>query len=989
MKVLCAFLALPLAASQAQQLGPKSSPAEGPVDGIVLDSSKNTQPAGKTARPRADLGRQAAAKLEDRLTMVPGLKSLEDLDHIDFAEQELILRFKPELAVQQQDRFLADIEVEKVTFRSRLVPGLIAVRVRTTVRETLAKAGNRGDVLKYISPNRTVEARSSSTEDAIPVNDPMMDLLWGFDPERPGTNGVYPAWGYEIGSEQIIIGVVDNGLGMTLLSDGTEGVHPDLKANLWVNEDEIPWNGIDDDENGYIDDLNGFDFSAGTPDTTDTGNHGVHVGGTIAAAGNNGVGISGVMQRARLVSAQVFDGSGGSSDSLILQAMEYCTLAGCKVVNMSLGGYNTSGQPEPYYDEIIDRMLDLGVITVVAAGNDLSDVAYATPANSPLAVTVGGTGPNGSFYGSLNLGPGDGTNYGDAVDVCAPAYQVWSTLDAYRTHGVYSYYPLRGTSMATPYASGVLGLGFSAIHHGKTELGNLSPRAQAEALIDALIETGTDPDVGLPIGTLVDPAAFLRRIIRGCTADLNGDGQVGADDLTVLLSDWETNSSSSDIDGDGIVGPEDLAMLLGSWSFCNSSVCGDGICGPGESESCKVDCSEPEMAATCPSGMVEDCTEFVCVSASIIGDGYCDNWLANFSISSTLNLCCYEQEGGDCTEAQCLLLPCPDNEALDCNGYCVPDSLIANGYCDEPQTTGYDLNCQETNYDGNDCQPPGLEWCGDGICRTNESPWCPDCDGSGECPTGYVIDCSGSGECHPDHWVGDTFCDGAAQEYGADLCCYENDGGDCNNEECGICGDGLCSVLLGESPATCPEDCKSCPEGNIQEDDGTCTYSCAFHLTASGANCVEGDSTEYIFSFPGCTAISISYVNDQGDLVLFEDNWSGSLTWPNWPNGECQTFTLGFLNGEEASIEVCSECESYDYECGNGICDPGESIADCPEDCDGECPPGQVVDCDGSNECWDQSWVGDGYCDGTAQEYNADFCCYKNDGGDCTEEECE
>ena len=61
----------------------------------------------------------------------------------------------------------------------------------------------------------------------------MMDLLWGFDPERPGTNGVYPAWDYEIGSEQIMIGVVDDGLGMTLLSDGTEAVHPDLKANLW------------------------------------------------------------------------------------------------------------------------------------------------------------------------------------------------------------------------------------------------------------------------------------------------------------------------------------------------------------------------------------------------------------------------------------------------------------------------------------------------------------------------------------------------------------------------------------------------------------------------------------------------------------------------------------------------------------------------------------------------------------------------------------
>ena len=787
MKALCAFLALPLAASQAQQLGPKSSPAEGPVDGIVLDSSKNTQPAGKTARPRADLGRQAAAKLEDRLTMVPGLKSLEDLDHIDFAERELILRFKPELAVQQQDRFLADIEVEEVTFRSRLVPGLIAVRVRTTVRETLAKAGNRGDVLKYISPNRTVEALSSSTEDAMPVNDPMMDLLWGFDPERPGTNGVYPAWDYEIGSKQIMIGVVDDGLGMTLLSDGTEAVHPDLKANLWVNEGEIPWNGIDDDENGYIDDLNGWDFTwSGSAETTTLGPHGSHVAGTIAAAGNNGVGVSGVMQRARLVSAQVFpDSGGGAYDSWILEAMEYCALAGCKVVNMSLGVYDPSGQSYPPYDNMIDSLLDLGVITVVAAGNDLRDAAYDSPANSPLAVTVGGTSPNGSFYGSLNFDDWGGTNWGDLVDVCAPAYQVWSTLDQNGYYGVFSYLPLGGTSMSTPYVSGVLGLGFAAIHHGKTELGNLSPRAQAEALIDALIETGTDPDVGLPIGTLVDPAAFLRRIIRGCTADLNGDGEVGGDDLTALLSDWGTNSPSSDINGDGTVGPEDLAMLLGSWSFCNRSVCGDGICGPGESDLCKADCSGPETAATCPVGLVEDCTGLACVPDSYIGDGFCDSWMLTVRPPWTPNICCYDNDGGDCSEAQCQL-PCPDGELLDCAGNCVPASLIANGYCDEPSNSDglYDLNCSQTEYDGSDCQTPGQSWCGDGICGTNEAPWCWDCDEPGECPTGYLIDCSGSGECHSDTWIGDGYCNGLAQQWGADLCCYELDGGDCTEEEC-------------------------------------------------------------------------------------------------------------------------------------------------------------------------------------------------------------
>ena len=531
----------------------------------------------------------------------------------------------------------------------------------------------------------------------------------------------------------------------------------------------------------------------------------------------------------------------------------------------------------------------------------------------------------------------------------------------------------------------MLGLGFSAIQHGKTDLTNLSPRAQAEALIDALIETGTDPDMGLPIGSLVDPAAFLRRIIRGCTADLNGDGEVGGDDLAALLSDWGTNSSSSDLDGDGTVGPEDLAMLLGSWSFCNRSVCGDGICGPGESDLCKADCSGPETAATCPVGMVEDCTGLVCVPDSYIGDGFCDSWMLTVRPPWTPNICCYDSDGGDCSKEECLL-PCPDGEILDCAGHCVPSSLVANGYCDEPSNSDglYDLNCAGTGYDGGDCQTPGQSWCGDGVCDTNESPWCPDCDEPGKCPTGYLIDCSGSGECHSDTWLGDGYCDGFAQQWGADLCCYELDGGDCTEGDCSppaVCGDGVCEQ--DESPASCPEDCKSCPDGYLLEDDGTCTYSCALNLTGD-ATCGDDGLALYEFFFPGCQLVSVSFINDAGETVQYDVSFTDYMWWNDWPDG-CRTFSFVFVNGEEASIEICSKCSTA--VCGDGVCEQDESPANCPEDCT-SCPEGTIADCDGSGECWDETWIGDGYCDGLGQAYGADLCCYKLDGGDCTPEDC-
>ena len=143
----------------------------------------------------------------------------------------------------------------------------------------------------------------------------------------------------------------------------------------------------------------------------------------------------------------------------------------------------------------------------------------------------------------------------------------------------------------------------------------------------------------------------------------------------------------------------------------------------------------------------------------------------------------------------------------------------------------------------------------------------------------------------------------------------------------------------------------------------------------------------------GCLATNINY--SEGDIDITANGFTEGFVFFGFEPGECQTITITFEDGSTAGgVEVCNECVAA--VCGNGVCEAGETTASCPEDCEaGECPAGQVADCDGSGQCWTEAWIGDTFCDGTAQNYDADLCCYDGgtpgafDGGDCTAEECD
>ncbi|MGC4118730.1 MAG: S8 family peptidase [Myxococcales bacterium] len=267
------------------------------------------------------------------------------------------------------------------------------------------------------------------------------DDLWGLKRINAAT-----AWDTTHG-QGVVVAVVDTGLDFN---------HPDIAANAWVNADEIAGNGLDDDGNGYVDDVRGWDFigasyqSPGSDNNPEDGNgHGTHVAGTVAAAGNNAVGVVGVAWGARVMVAKGLDASGRGLASGLANAILYAANNGADVVNNSWGGEGTSQTVA----EAIDYANSLGVVTLAAAGNAGAEVRGYFPASFSNVITVASTRNDDSVYYS--------SNHGSRIDVAAPGVDILSLrasgtslgtpLDALYTRAT-------GTSMACPHAAGLAAL---------------------------------------------------------------------------------------------------------------------------------------------------------------------------------------------------------------------------------------------------------------------------------------------------------------------------------------------------------------------------------------------------------------------------------------------------------------------------------------------------------------------------------------------------
>lgn len=241
-------------------------------------------------------------------------------------------------------------------------------------------------------------------------------------------------WNARTGSD-VVVAIIDTGVRYT---------HEDLAANMWTNPNEIPANGIDDDGNGYIDDIHGINAITGSGNPDDDEGHGTHCAGTVGAVGNNGKGVTGVAWSAQLMACKFLDAEGSGFDSDAIECIDYAIDMGAKVLSNSWGG----GSSNAALKDAIARAQAKGVVFVAAAGNDGADndatPHYPSSYDLDNIVAVAATNRNDELA--------DFSNYGlTSVDLAAPGVSIYSTTFVSNT----SYGSKSGTSMATPHVSGV------------------------------------------------------------------------------------------------------------------------------------------------------------------------------------------------------------------------------------------------------------------------------------------------------------------------------------------------------------------------------------------------------------------------------------------------------------------------------------------------------------------------------------------------------
>lgn len=293
-----------------------------------------------------------------------------------------------------------------------------------------------------------------STPTSSVVNDPLFPHQWALQntgintptqPQRPPPGlgeakidlNAIKAWSITKGSKKIKIAIIDTGVDYN---------HPDLKENIWINLAEYNGTkGVDDDKNGYIDDINGYDFTANSASPMDIHGHGTHCAGIIGAVHNNNTGIVGIMEDVSIIPLKIFDNDGRTNAERAVRAIDYAIQIKVQIISASWGGYARS----ELLNDAIQRAAKNGILFITAAGNEANnnDMQIFYPAGYEVEniVSVAAHNHKNNLAWFSNYGP-------KSVLVSAPGQYILSTVPDNK-YAIYS-----GTSMATPYVSGTLGL---------------------------------------------------------------------------------------------------------------------------------------------------------------------------------------------------------------------------------------------------------------------------------------------------------------------------------------------------------------------------------------------------------------------------------------------------------------------------------------------------------------------------------------------------
>jgi subtilisin family serine protease len=364
-------------------------------------------------------------------------------DNHPYVEGELLVRYLS--STQSFDREVMVNDLGAVTIdKDYIVPNLELVQLQDgqSVEDAVEYFRQTPGVM-YAVPNHLIkvdggmfpprELPEPNPVDPDPeYNDPMFSRSYGIR-----LIDSHKSWSaFTFGSRDVVVAVIDTGVDYT---------HEDLANNIWHNPNEIANNGIDDDNNGFIDDIYGWNFAEGNNNPYDDNKHGTHVAGTIGALANNGLGTIGVSPRVSIMACKFLNKDGWGSTDAAIRSVTYAVMNGAKVLNNSWGG---GGFSQPMV-EAIDVAKQAGVLFVAAAGNynqdnDATPLYPASYTNDNI-ISVAAT----DYYDEK----ASWSNYGKTtVDLAAPGVSVFSTMP----RSLYG--TLSGTSMATPHVSGAAAL---------------------------------------------------------------------------------------------------------------------------------------------------------------------------------------------------------------------------------------------------------------------------------------------------------------------------------------------------------------------------------------------------------------------------------------------------------------------------------------------------------------------------------------------------
>ena len=406
---------------------------------------------------------------ENAAQPAPASYDFSVIDDVPYEADELIVRFAatvqgrhPDKA--QKNQILSMLGGATIEYSYSIVPGLVLLKLPApmTVEEAMV-IFNESEEILYAQPNYEVQAEST-----IP-NDTRFGDLWGM--HNTGQNGgtvdadidAPEAWDIFTGSSEIIVAVIDTGIDYT---------HSDLAPNMWVNEAEFNGaGGVDDDGNGYVDDIYGYDFCNDDGDPFDDHYHGTHCAGTIGGVGNNNMGVAGVCWNVKIMAVKFLNSAGSGWTSNAIKSVEYATQMGAHLSSNSWGG----GSFSQGLKDAIDAAGAVNMLFVASAGNDSSDndssPHYPSSYTSPNIVAVLATD---RYDNMANL-----SNYGlSSVDIGAPGMDILSCEPGNQ----YQY--LDGTSMAAPHVAGACAL-----------LWSMDPTLSRQEVADILLRT-VDPTLG-------------------------------------------------------------------------------------------------------------------------------------------------------------------------------------------------------------------------------------------------------------------------------------------------------------------------------------------------------------------------------------------------------------------------------------------------------------------------------------------------------------